>query len=85
MRSVTLKNQGAPIDIIVPTDGVGFDLEATAIMRGTRNLAAAQRLADWTVSPRRRRSSMAATTRCWRCRASSPPCAATPPISPSAW
>jgi iron(III) transport system substrate-binding protein len=50
MRSVTLKNQGAPIDIIVPTDGVGFDLEAGAIMRGTRNLAAAQRLADWAVS-----------------------------------
>ena len=50
MRSVTLKNQGAPIDIIVPTDGVGFDLEATAIMRGTRNLEAAKRLADFTVS-----------------------------------
>ena len=50
MRSVTLKNQGAPIDIIVPTDGVGFDLEAGAILRGTRNLPAAQRLADWAVS-----------------------------------
>jgi iron(III) transport system substrate-binding protein len=50
MRSVALKNQGAPIDIIVPTDGVGFDLEAGAIMRGTRNTAAAQRLADWAVS-----------------------------------
>jgi len=50
MRSVALKNQGAPIDIIVPTDGVGFDLEATAIVRGTRNAAAAQRLADFAVS-----------------------------------
>jgi iron(III) transport system substrate-binding protein len=50
MRSVTLKNQGAPIDIIVPTDGVGFDLEATAIMRGTRNAEAARRLADFAVS-----------------------------------
>jgi iron(III) transport system substrate-binding protein len=50
MRAVTLRNQGAPIEIIVPTDGVGFDLEATAIMRGTRNLAAAQRLADFAVS-----------------------------------
>lgn len=50
MRSVALKNQGAPIDIIVPTDGVGFDLEATAIMRGTRNLDAAKRLADFAVS-----------------------------------
>jgi iron(III) transport system substrate-binding protein len=50
MRSVSLKNQGAPIDIVIPTDGVGFDLEATAIVRGTRNLEAAQRLADWTVT-----------------------------------
>jgi iron(III) transport system substrate-binding protein len=50
MRAVTLRNQGAPIDIVIPTDGVGFDLEATAIHRGTRNLAAAQRLADFAVS-----------------------------------
>jgi iron(III) transport system substrate-binding protein len=50
MRAVTLKNQGAPIEIIVPTDGVGFDMEGTAILRGTRNLDAAKRLADWAVS-----------------------------------
>lgn len=50
MRSVALRNQGAPIEIIVPTDGVGFDLEATAILRGTRNIAAARRLADFAVS-----------------------------------
>ena len=50
MRAVTLKNQGAPIEIIVPTDGVGFDMEGTAILRGTRNLDAAKRLADLAVS-----------------------------------
>ena len=50
MRSVALRNQGAPIEIIVPTDGVGFDLEATAIIRGTRNLDAARRLADFAVT-----------------------------------
>jgi iron(III) transport system substrate-binding protein len=50
MRSVALKNQGAPIDIIVPTDGVGFDLEGAAIVRGTRNEAAAKRLMDFAVS-----------------------------------
>jgi iron(III) transport system substrate-binding protein len=50
MRAVALRNQGAPIDIIIPTDGVGYDLEATAILRGTRNLDAARRLADFTVS-----------------------------------
>jgi iron(III) transport system substrate-binding protein len=50
MRSVALKNQGAPIEIIVPTDGVGFDLEATAILRGSRNLVAAKKLADFAAS-----------------------------------
>jgi iron(III) transport system substrate-binding protein len=50
MRAITLVNQGAPIDVIVPTDGVGYDLEATAILRGTRNLDAARRLADFAVS-----------------------------------
>jgi iron(III) transport system substrate-binding protein len=50
MRAVALRNQGAPIDIIVPSDGVGFDLEAAAIHRGTRNLEAAQRLMDFAVS-----------------------------------
>jgi iron(III) transport system substrate-binding protein len=51
MRAVTLKNQGAPIDIIVPTDGVGFDLEGAAIVRGTRNEDAAKRLMDYAASP----------------------------------
>jgi len=50
MRAVALRNSGAPIDVIVPTDGVGFDLEATAIVRGTANLEAARRLADFAVT-----------------------------------
>lgn len=50
MRAVTLKNQGAPIEIIVPADGVGFDLEGAAIVRGTRNEAAAKRLMDYAAS-----------------------------------
>lgn len=50
MRSVALKNQGAPIEIVVPADGVGFDLEATALLKGRPNLDAAKRLADFAVS-----------------------------------
>ena len=50
MRAVELKNQGAPIDIIVPADGVGYDLEGMAILKGTKNLDAAKRLADFSVS-----------------------------------
>lgn len=50
MRAVELRNQGAPIQIIVPTDGVGYDLEGTAILKGTKNLEAAKRLADFSVT-----------------------------------
>jgi iron(III) transport system substrate-binding protein len=52
MRAATLKTQGAPIDIILPKDGVGWDMEATGIVRGTKNLAAAKRLADFAVTPK---------------------------------
>jgi len=48
-RGALLKLQGFPIEVIIPKEGAGWDMEATGIMRGTRNLAAAQRLADWSV------------------------------------
>lgn len=51
-RGALLKSQGAPIEVIIPKEGAGWDMEATGIMRGTRNLAAAQRLADWAVTRR---------------------------------
>lgn len=49
-RGARLKEQGAPIEIIVPEEGVGWDLEAFAIVDGTENLEAAQALADWSIS-----------------------------------
>jgi iron(III) transport system substrate-binding protein len=52
MRGARLKQDGAPIDVILPREGAGWDMEATAIHRGTRNVAAARRLADWSVSRR---------------------------------
>ncbi len=44
------KAQGAPIEVIFPEEGIGWDLEAIAIHRGTDSLAAAQRLLDWAAS-----------------------------------
>ena len=44
------KKDGAPIDIILPSEGLGWDVEATAIMKGTKNLEAAKRLADFSAS-----------------------------------
>lgn len=50
MRGAREKTQGAPLDLVIPKEGVGWDLEATAIIKGTKNLAAAQKLADWSVT-----------------------------------
>jgi iron(III) transport system substrate-binding protein len=49
-RGAKSKADGAPIEIIVPTEGVGWDMEATAIIKGTKNLDAAKTLADWSIS-----------------------------------
>ncbi|HBQ36907.1 MAG TPA: putative 2-aminoethylphosphonate ABC transporter substrate-binding protein, partial [Rhodobacteraceae bacterium] len=49
-RGAKSKAAGAPIEIIVPTEGVGWEMEATAIVAGTDNLADAKTLVDWTVT-----------------------------------
>ena len=49
-RGAKSKADGAPIEIIVPSEGVGWDMEATAIVAGTANLEAAQKLVDFTVT-----------------------------------
>ena len=49
-RGAKLKNKGAPIDLVFPQEGLGWDMEAAAIVKGTKNLAAAQKLMDFAVS-----------------------------------
>ncbi|NIZ59713.1 putative 2-aminoethylphosphonate ABC transporter substrate-binding protein [Sedimentitalea sp. CY04] len=49
-RGAKSKAAGAPLEIIVPSEGVGWDMEATAIVAGTANLEAAQKLVDFTVT-----------------------------------
>jgi iron(III) transport system substrate-binding protein len=50
MRGAVEKTKGAPIDLVAPAEGVGWDMEATAIVKGTKNLAAAKKLADFAAS-----------------------------------
>jgi iron(III) transport system substrate-binding protein len=50
LGGATARQQGAPIDVLLMEEGGGWDMDATAILRGTRNLAAARRLADWSAS-----------------------------------
>jgi len=49
-RGAKVKNKGAPVEIVVPSEGIGWDMEATAIMKGTDDLASAKKLVDFTVS-----------------------------------
>jgi iron(III) transport system substrate-binding protein len=46
MRGAREKTAGAPIDVILGKEGSPWDMEATAIVKGTKNLAAAQKLAE---------------------------------------
>lgn len=49
-RGHTNKAKGAPIDLVFPKEGLGWDLEAFAIHKGTKKLEAAKKLADWASS-----------------------------------
>jgi iron(III) transport system substrate-binding protein len=45
-----LKTRGAPIETLIMAEGGGWDMDAFAIIKGTKNVAAARRLADWASS-----------------------------------
>ena len=49
-RGAKSKAKGAPLEIIIPSEGIGWDMEATAIVKGTKKLKAAQALVDWSVT-----------------------------------
>ncbi|MGB5065841.1 MAG: putative 2-aminoethylphosphonate ABC transporter substrate-binding protein [Albidovulum sp.] len=51
-RGAKSKADGAPIDIIVPTEGIGWDMEASAIIAGTAHQEAAQTVMDWVATPK---------------------------------
>jgi iron(III) transport system substrate-binding protein len=49
-RANANKAKGSPIDLVFPKEGLGWDLEAFAIHKGTKKLEAAKKLADWASS-----------------------------------
>jgi len=49
-RANSNKAKGAPIDLVFPKEGLGWDLESFAIHKGTKKLDAAKKLADWASS-----------------------------------
>lgn len=50
-RANKTKKDGAPIDIVFPKEGLGWDVEATAIMKTSKKQEAAKVLAEWAVTP----------------------------------
>jgi iron(III) transport system substrate-binding protein len=49
-RGARSKEAGAPLEIIIPKEGIGWEMEASAIIAGTDKLAAAKTLMDWSIT-----------------------------------
>jgi iron(III) transport system substrate-binding protein len=50
-RANKTKADGAPISVILPKEGLGWDMEAAGIIKGTDAPEAARKLLDWSVTP----------------------------------
>ncbi len=50
-RGASLKQKGAPLDLITPTEGVGWEVEASGILKTSKKVEAAKKLMDWHISP----------------------------------
>ena len=42
--------QGYPVDVVFPKEGVPYEVASVSILKGAKNLADAQKLVDWVVS-----------------------------------
>jgi iron(III) transport system substrate-binding protein len=50
-RAMKTKKDGAPVDIVFPSEGLGWDLEASGIMKTSTKQEAAKKLMDWLATP----------------------------------
>src|SRR5260221_12552476 len=46
-RGNDVKQKGAPVELVFPKEGLGWDIEASAIVKNTKKMDAAKRLMDW--------------------------------------
>lgn len=49
-RSAKSKNEGAPIETVIPTEGIGWDAEAAAMVKDTDYPEAVKKLLDYAIS-----------------------------------
>lgn len=50
-RANKTRQDGAPIEVVLPKEGLGWDMEATGIVKATKQPEAAKKLADWAATP----------------------------------
>lgn len=49
-RAAETKDEGAPIAIVIPREGVGWDIESSAVVKGRPHTADAEAFVDWAMS-----------------------------------
>jgi len=49
-RGNDVKAKGAPVELIFPTEGLGWDIEASGIVKTSKKMDAAKKLMDWTAT-----------------------------------
>ncbi|MEO7741586.1 MAG: putative 2-aminoethylphosphonate ABC transporter substrate-binding protein [Usitatibacter sp.] len=49
-RGNDVKVKGAPVELVFPKEGLGWDIEASGIVKTTKKMDAAKKLLDWTVT-----------------------------------
>ena len=45
----SLKKKGFPIEMVLPEEGAGYELESNAILKGAKHKAAAKKFLDWAI------------------------------------
>lgn len=50
MRGVQEQAMGAPLEVVVPSEGVRWEMEASAIVAGTEHMQLARQVMDWVAS-----------------------------------
>lgn len=50
LRGSRLREEGAPIAVVMPQEALGWDLNVFAVIKGTKNPQAAKTLAEWAAS-----------------------------------
>lgn len=50
-RAAQAKEEGLPIELVIPKEGLGWDLEATGLVAGTQHPELAKMFVDWAMSP----------------------------------